>query len=978
MPATANTIVARYDAFKTLVKESVDVVLVTDEPRRPDKPAVDAFFQDGLSGEALAVQGATVKASILKNSVENPPVYAIVPFTGATRTLHAGGTAIKVSQSVTHGTYYSEAGLNERFDKCLQGVLTIGAHCGSRAAEVTEAGVKVTISPVTPEANGTLTHLTLDVGGVGGEDAFPVEAAVERLGLRWVDLAGEAAQPGGYVPKAAYLPVITDQAVGDLPLFTTNICGDDGVIKSSLQATGTIPSAVGANVTAVQMARYLAMAAGEPGCVAELRACLAVLARSYQPNAPDDAASDPAATHGKEVIAAWIAVITGLDVGALRAAQAHVFGGGARVGGGTVPPNEVGAYMASVLADVRAAPRSPPRPTGSPIADRVGQERYGATRPGDHHDARRGLFGEGGAEGATTQPGARAGLLAALVPICEPAATVRTLFERMGQGLVEVFRTEAGLRGPLPAGLDQGLTDPVLEAAERDFGRIHAEALRAGFLPGDDHPTDWDDSMRLLQRIFLNRSAIPAQGGGKAPGDGSGTTGAAGKFHPPTGSVVGLTRASDSTLAGAVAATTIMPLAEPAAILAEHARYTANRDKDVPARASSAAMLKEGIDNPVYGGAIRGLVVSNKKYSGDLPGKGEVAVAPLMYRADMFAHAVGLVEKEMGHELVAKHRAGIDGLVASIVSMTAKFADVIQYLGATAPEDEDLGHEGTLGEIAGPRAAADCERAMGRLAVIWRLFFVRGLGCEEPDDGFGLVPLAQLASSLGDQARWELFQHLLDRLGRAVEAMRRSQQAPLVDLAAGVLATKAHKLSSLRARRDAADAGREAARDEMGGAKGRAPSTPAAQGIKRQTPEVGPNHARNVEKRQRQKAERAKGKAQAAAPPPAAAQATPAPARGQAAASGAPPRQTLTFTYAPGSLTTAIGRTQPVGCIEAFDALDFGGQPKPCAWAALMRSGCSSPRCRVCSAPGGSPPAPAWAVKKVKDACTDALRQRMI
>ena len=981
MPTTANTVVARYDAFKQLVKETIDVVYVTDEPRRPDKPAVEAFFQDGLSGEALAVQQASVKASILRNSAAVPPVYAVVPFTGATRSSPAG-TAIKVSPTVTHGTYLTEAGLAERYDKCISGVLTIGAHSGARAAEVKEAGVKVTISPVAPDEGGTLTHLVVDVGGVGSEDTFLVEEAVERLGLRWVDLAGEAAQPGGFRPKEAYNLIISDPAVGDLPLFTVRICGDDGVIRSSLEATGSIPTAAGANVTAVQLARYLAMAAGEPGRVSDLRTCLAVLAQSYQPDAPDETPRDAAAAHGRDVVAAWIAVIAGLDVGTLRAAQAHVFGGGARVGDGTVPPNEVGAYMAAVLADVRAAPQSPPRPTGSPIADRVGQERYNATMPGEQRGTRRGLFGGGGAAGATTTPGAHAGLLAVLVPVCEPAATARTIFERMGHGLVEVFRAEAGLRGPLPAGLDQGLTDPVLEAAERDFGRIHAEALQAGFIQTEEHPADWDESMRVLQRIFLNRSATSTADGGEAVGGaGAGPTGVYGKFHPPPGSVVGLARAADSTLAGAVAATTIMPLAEPAAILAEHARYTANRDKAAPARALAATMLKAGVDNPVYGGAIRGLVVSNKRYTGDLPGKGEVALAPLQYRADMFAHAVGLVEKEMGHELVAKHRVGIDAVVAAIFSMTVKFADVVQYLGATAPEDEDLGHEGMLGTTTGPRAAADCERAMGRLAIVWRLFFVRALGCEEPEDGFGLVPLAQLAGSLDEKARAELFQHLFDRLGRGVEAMRRNPHAALVDLVAGVLATKAHKLSSLRARRDAADAGREAAKEQMGGGKANAPSTPAAQtGSKRQN-EVGPNHQRNVEKRQRQKADRARVKAPAPAPlrlhgGGGVAAATPAPQ--SAAPSSSAARSSLTFTYAPNSLTTAIGRTQPIGCIEAFDALDFGGQPKPCAWASLMRGGCSSSKCRICTAPGGSPPAPPWAVKRVKDACSDALRQRMV
>jgi hypothetical protein len=247
---------------------------------------------------------------------------------------------------------------------------------------------------------------------------------------------------------------------------------------------------------------------------------------------------------------------------------------------------------------------------------------------------------------------------------------------------------------------------------------------------------------------------------------------------------------------------------------------------------------------------------------------------------------------------------------------------------------------------------------MNRLGGIMQHLYCAALGGGETREYFGLPQLAQQSAGLTDGMRIELFTHLFSAWARGFEEMRRSAEAPLIDIEAVVLATRTGKLTRLRQRHEAQEAGREAAVEAVG-TKGGSTSSPSSQA-------PGPNNARNREKRQRQKEAHKPQKTQATAT-----------ARSPGAASASPPaRPALTYTFAPGSLTRMLGRGDPTGAIEAFDSLDLS--PKPCAWASIALKGCIGKNCRKCLGPGGSPAAPDWAINKIVDAASAEMQTRFL
>jgi hypothetical protein len=135
------------------------------------------------------------------------------------------------------------------------------------------------------------------------------------------------------------------------------------------------------------------------------------------------------------------------------------------------------------------------------------------------------------------------------------------------------------------------------------------------------------------------------------------------KFYAPMGSTVTVKPATGSAKEAAAVANIIAPLTVPANILAEHSKAQAIGAMPPNERPSAAIQMRELVTQTSYGPAARGIILSNKTYSGDLPGKGEIAATPLTLRASMHAQLTANIEEATGKTMAQRERAKIDDLV---------------------------------------------------------------------------------------------------------------------------------------------------------------------------------------------------------------------------------------------------------------------------------------------------------------------------
>ena len=209
MQSTNATVAQRFQVLKGLVRGCDNVIYDTSVPRRPDRAGVDAFLDEAASGgEAVKAMVQRLKGSMLRGPKDGGGfLYAVVPAVAAHRAPAAGAVTFGVASAVTVKQFLTQAAVEERYNEILPGVLTIDAHAGANVADIKVGDKTVVIRPVPPES-GTVTHLSIDVGGVGddGADSVPIEDAVTRLGLEWCPLGGRppSAMVHGWVQPATF------------------------------------------------------------------------------------------------------------------------------------------------------------------------------------------------------------------------------------------------------------------------------------------------------------------------------------------------------------------------------------------------------------------------------------------------------------------------------------------------------------------------------------------------------------------------------------------------------------------------------------------------------------------------------------------------------------------------------------------------------------------------------------------------------
>jgi hypothetical protein len=944
MPTTVKTFSERFRGLEDAVDRAFRSVYNTDAGPTAEDPQVDAFFEEN---EAASNRAVSVKCSLLKGGTEEEPVYAIVPATQPLRRDASGTAKLKISTSgADKGNFINEAAFMERYTMVVPGILHVAGTAGAGADTAVLGGATVVVRPVV-RSDG-ITHLSLDVGGLAGEadaEQVEIEAALQRLELQWLPVEGRPARPGGHKVQPHFTSMADDDGLARTTLAPAQLSGEDEMIQAALKAVGATPD--GQAVQARSLAQFLVAVVG--GDAEHVKAVTIGLAHAGSD--PGGVAGRFAHATGDNLVKKLAAALSGMESGILQDIAAHDFGGGRTVASGAVPPNEIGAHVRSVILDILAQ-------AAAAVTDKLEAPSPEAARAtmgagplmGEQRNSRRAID----LTGAGTRVGERAGAFAGLVPNSAPDSTARQVVERLGGfSLCDTMRSVVGQRDAIA--FFSGITDTTVKLAEADYSIIMQRATENGYSPNTDPPANWEAAREVLELVVtmatFKRHAQP----GKADQNQTGQA-TTDKFYAPLGSTVTVKAATGASKDAAAVANVIAPLAVPSNILAEHAKATAISAMPEAERPSAATQMNELINSSSYGPAARGIILSNKTYSGDLPGKGEIAATPLTLRACMHAQITANIEKATGRVMAQRERAKIDEVAEACFTGSFTLERVVQVLGARQSTDDALDEPGVLGSTTGPTALADFERAMNRLGDIMKHLYCAALGGTESREGFGLAHLAQQSASLTDKLRVELFTHLFSAWAREFEEMRRSAQAPLIDLEAVVLATRTGKLTRLRQYHEAHEAGKEAALRVAGKTDTHNPAG---------TQLPGPNNARNREKRQRQKEQKTAMKAQ-----------TIGDGQSPGARTTSPPGATVQYTFAPGSLTRMLGRGEPTGAVEAFDSLDLS--PKPCAWAALAKKGCTGKACRKCNAPGGSPPAPAWAVNKIIDAASANLREQFL
>jgi hypothetical protein len=483
-------------------------------------------------------------------------------------------------------------------------------------------------------------------------------------------------------------------------------------------------------------------------------------------------------------------------------------------------------------AAVKALADTPPltAPVSSPQAERITmlqRQAEVAGQKGPRATGGAGIFG-----GAPLGPvGSQAGAFGILVPVCSPNATQIDVIKHMGgEGIVAELRAWAAVRA------DTGTTFNLLSPqsivyAEADFEAIKARALG----PEAERepiivPATWDESVGLFQRIVTTALTNEARG---TPLDTAGThaplPGA--KFRPPRGSVVELTKATEGPkMAIAVAAQVVMPLGRPEVILSTHARALELEKQASEQRPSDYTLARQLVDDKELGKCYRGLFISNLHYTGEMPEKGEIAILGVTVKAGLSAALRLDIEKGLGNVLAEAQQANVTKLVVQVASFKVTLELCTQLLGASPSLDDEIGTEGRLGETKGPTAAADIERAVLRLAELWKGYGGLVLGIDVSTPHFAMPTLVQQCRELTDAGRIDVIQHALDAVAREGSAMRRDPNAALLDITGAFIQARVGKLMRTRTIEEARAAGKAAAREQAAAQGGKRAASPSVSG----------------------------------------------------------------------------------------------------------------------------------------------------
>ena len=804
-----------------------------DAPPTVSAPEAKAAFNDMIGEADRAGQDHNLRLSIFRGGGPGAYRYATTPHSMVTR---LANSVLKVRLSTSGNgtplTYFTSEELAAEYSHWVSGILTVSrTTMGANAGMLTIGSSRVTVHLVPGE--DPIVNLTIDIGGSGGpKEVMRVEEAVARLGCEWVPVEGRAAVDPTR-PMREIFGGFNIERAEEITLRVEALHGNDRMLKSAMEEINITPRGID-YVKVGCVAGYILCAWDRASEYEAAVLCLGEYAKELGSNGQGGGQGDEAAAAaGARLLATFATVVAALGSNSVRKIAQQIEAADA-----LGMPRMCGAVFGALVAELMA--KQPPPPIdSSPEAARLAgyrkQAGEGGTGPMPRPDGGANLFGSG--EGTThNHPGCRAGAFGALVPTCEPRATVKQTIERLGgEAIVADLRAWAGVRADTGHAFDL-MSEQSLLYAEEDYKVLEELALGPiGERPAVPNPESWDAASGRLQRVVTgalsNLAKKGASSSSTAVGGGAGVLGT--KFRAPRSSTVELSKASEAKQYAAVSAAVLMPLVRPETILALHAKSQAIDAMPEASKPDGLSIMRELHDDSETGKAHRALFVSNSCYVGDLPEKGEIAIIGVTAKAAASDALRATIEGFLGATLAESQHTNVTKMLSQITTFKVEVEMCVSILGAEASLDEDMGTEGRLGTTTGPTATADMERAFTRLAKLWTTYGGRALGVDVSVEHFGAPILVQQCRELSDDGRVEVMAHALSAVARQAALMRQSAAAPLLDISACFLTTRTVKLARTRALEEARAAGREGAKDASVGAKRKGESSATGAGERR-------------------------------------------------------------------------------------------------------------------------------------------------
>ena len=1031
--------------FETLrVSAKAFIASVTDpEARRePAKSALPEMFElSNQSGVSEATRDRCL-GSVVKYK---DGTCGYVPIK-AGFTVRTDGPRMKVFLGGSFTTLTKEQ-VDTNVSEYSLAVLTIGDKKGNHADEVRVAGVQAKMEPVVDTSSeAPLTHLRVTVGDGEPKD-LGVEEALALAGLTLLPAAGRQATAEGDAALKPGLPTVGDSNNTVVPAAWL-AHGHAGSEFIMIQAKATDQEA---NVGLKYFSEYCAGLAKDPAVPAAGAAAIAVglkVARTHG----SWAAGDDTGPKESAIIAAASDFLQNLNGIMMGIPMDKLMDLGRRIAGlGSTGMGCDGIQAAALMHDAleqlsasataasatdggsaatgnSATPRCR-HTTTDPVAARLFQ---GGDSAGDRMQADDGAAGTLASEPSVDEIGH-------LVPVDAKETEAGAILDMLGgQNVIKSFNE---LRGWVSLGGTEGdINASKARRAAADYSFFYEQALKCEEWEGANapdtdwaaRPANWADALERLEwvlqcaqvvgglRVSMAAAGSEESGGAArsyAKVAGAGAAGGEDKqWKPPHGSVIALKPAKDSgrsyAMSTEVAATLCSRECIEAALELEATFAAEEAEKGVAS--SAATKLNRLFDIPKYGGFIRAGCFSNRCSVSDVPGKAEMVALPFILVDKVIALISAAIKAIVGVNLAAKHRADIQSLAEAFFKGGYVVEKLRALCGAVSPDDVDDQWQGRTGQLTGPTASADAERAAGVIGGFLELVYHRIAGSEMHKPMFGIVRFVQKSALYSDDSRVELEKEFWARLERANEHMRDNPDGPPADVEEIIKTLEGGKMVTIRHREEAVTAAQNATASYL--------STPQAGGGRQQgaagsaykIPRTGtPQASRQTGAGQPRTKQPRKGKVggvaaapqghtssaastpagspmlTSASPSPAAypsggvaggAMGLPSAIHAPAAQQGAMPPptpmrrfQASEYSFLPGTLTTplSMGRA-PTGAIDALEALADAGTT-PCAWKALKGD------CRKAQSPRGCPRCKAGhvfspaAIAKVKAAMAPGL-----
>ena len=998
--------------LRQIITDTLGTVSDSGSARTPAvEPTPEVFYVSNGSGIDRATK-ERLQGIILKFQDDTLGFTAVK----ATVKITAEGPRVKVWRGAGPYVFMGKEEFDSNVKEVTYPLLSIGDRSSEMADSLKAAGVAAKMVPVIPTGAGEdFEYVNLTVG-----NAVPKRVSIgEALAITNSTFRPVAGAPGveeGAAVTLSGLITVEDAEAKMVPLAWL---AEGGAAAEFVLKAADATNGAGANVKLGDYAEYAAGLVAMPAEAGPIAVAMAVL---YDASTLD-AGYAPDETEAA-VVAACSDLRAVLNGNIMQVQMDNLMDLQARIS--ALKDTEIGcdanqaaALMVAVLAKVASVASAT---DGAEPTRRDGAATPGRGLQADGVQPTRLFPGADGTDGEPTPGGGNAvsptsalGALGGLVPADSDAADLMAIVEMLGGREVVDACNHVRKRAAVGGSVIE-VNNAKAKLVASDYELLYEKAQQsdewdAGEYDFDVPPADWAEARARFELVYamaqnVGGLGILADGGA----DGSGRSyaraaadGMSGEapYKPPFGSVMTVSKAKESQKEAAMPTEVAAWLGKRDCIEAVLALLDIFAEEEAERGAAISAVVKLArlVALPKHGGYIRAALFSNRTAVSDVPGKAEMVAAPFLLADKVIALFVTVLKEKNGVSLAAKHRADILEVAESIFKGKRNGNKIRAHCGAVAPDDEEDQRHARLGQMSGPTASADAERAAGVVAGFLEIAYCKIGGAKPARPMLGLVRLSQKAAMYTSESQHAIDTEFWARLDRLDEAVRDDPTGVPPDPSSIVESLEAGKMVSLRH----TEAAEHAATSFLGAARGA--SAPGAFKIPRTTTGGSAVAARQTGQGQPRSKDKRKGRVGGSAAQPASgsssAVGTPisspmqtfasTPMVTQSAGATAPSTPMLPpsvqpstqtqmrqfvradFTYAPGSLTRplSMGRS-PEGAVDALEALAEPGT-MPCAWMALngqcrksqSHKGC--PRCR------SGHTFPAAAIAKVRAAMAPGL-----